>query len=172
MKALLLSAGFGTRLRPMTFTVPKCMVNICGKPVLERQLDYLAYFGIKDVVINLHYLAPQVYQYFGHKFKDTNVVYLYEKELLGEEGTIQAAQPWLGKEFVIMNGDTLTDLKLNELIESASMITRYGEDNGIYTGIKVVYGNNYGNVFPYRKKFWWCDIGSHEELRRARKYYA
>lgn len=72
MKAFLLAAGFGTRLRPLTNTVPKCLVPISGTPLLEIWLDLLLHHGVNEVLINTHYLHQQVHSFvniYNKKYK-------------------------------------------------------------------------------------------------------
>jgi mannose-1-phosphate guanylyltransferase len=90
MRALLLSGGYGTRLRPITNTIPKCLLPINGKPLLEIWLDNLSRAGIGPFLINTHYLADQVERHFltsPHKHK---VSLVHEPELLGTAGTLFA----------------------------------------------------------------------------------
>ena len=110
-RALILCGGFGLRLRPLTMAKPKVMIDVVGKPCLERIVDHLAGFGITEVMVNLHWLYPQILEYFGN-----SLVYLYEPELLGTGGTIKKALPWLGENFLVLNGDTPTNLDLNKFI--------------------------------------------------------
>jgi mannose-1-phosphate guanylyltransferase len=90
MRALLLSAGLGTRLRPLTETLPKCLAPIRGKPLLEIWLDRLSAAGIEEFLINTHYLNNQV-EYFiaASRYKD-RVTLVHEKKLLGTAGTLAA----------------------------------------------------------------------------------
>jgi mannose-1-phosphate guanylyltransferase len=90
VSALLLAAGIGSRLRPLTDTLPKCLVPIHGKPLLGLWLDMLHQAGIDDITINTHYLAPQV-EAFVRSRPDTEKVRLaYEPKLLGTAGTLLA----------------------------------------------------------------------------------
>ena len=69
MKALLLSAGYGTRLRPLTYSLPKCLVNIGGKPLLGHWIDKLECLGCEEAIINTHYLSEQVKNYLKERGK-------------------------------------------------------------------------------------------------------
>jgi mannose-1-phosphate guanylyltransferase len=90
MKALLLAAGLGTRLRPITDNIPKCLVKINGKPLLEIWLDSLYKSGIKSFIINTHYLAEQVENFILNSKYRKLITISYEKILLGTAGTIKA----------------------------------------------------------------------------------
>jgi mannose-1-phosphate guanylyltransferase len=90
MKALLLAAGFGTRLRPLTNTVPKCLVPIKGKPLLGIWLDRLTQAGVGPFLINTHYLADQVEAFIQVSPYRDQVTLVNELELLGTAGTLIA----------------------------------------------------------------------------------
>ena len=77
MKALLLAAGIGTRLKPITNTIPKVMVEVGGKPCLQHNIELLIKYGIKDIAINTHYLPEEIRNYFkdGKAF-GANIIYL------------------------------------------------------------------------------------------------
>jgi mannose-1-phosphate guanylyltransferase len=88
MKAILLAAGFGTRLRPLTNTVPKCLVQICGKPLLEIWLENLTKAEISNFLVNTHYLHEQVSRFIlTSRFRE-QVMLKYEPKLLGTAGTL------------------------------------------------------------------------------------
>lgn len=88
MRAILLAAGLGTRLRPLTSTIPKCLVPIKGKPLLETWLDRLAQAGIEKFLVNTHYLSEQVEDFIkASPYKD-RVALVYEVDLRGTAGTL------------------------------------------------------------------------------------
>jgi mannose-1-phosphate guanylyltransferase len=89
MKAILLAAGLGTRLRPITDTIPKCLVPIKGKPLLGYWLDSLANTGITSILINLHHHADQVIEFIDNRSDPNDITLVFEKELLGTGGTIR-----------------------------------------------------------------------------------
>ena len=89
ISALLLAAGYGSRLRPLTYKVPKCMVKIGNQPILERWLTELEKVGCGKAIINTHYLREQVDAYLGQRSKSKlKIMTTYEKELLGTAGTL------------------------------------------------------------------------------------
>ena len=88
MRALLLAAGFGTRLRPMTYTIPKCLVTIKGKPLLEIWLERLTHAGIDNFLINTHYLPEKVVDYINTSKYSAQVCLVYEDNLQGTAGTL------------------------------------------------------------------------------------
>jgi mannose-1-phosphate guanylyltransferase len=89
MKALLLAAGFGTRLRPLTDTVPKCLVPINGKPLLQIWLERLSDAGVDSFLINTHYLPEQVMEFINNSPFKKNIIPVHENELLGTAGTLR-----------------------------------------------------------------------------------
>ncbi len=171
MKAIILSAGIGTRLWPLTKAIPKPMVEIAGKPVLEHIADYLNKHGIYEIIVNLHYLPEKIMNYFGTRF-----IYSYEPKLLGEEGTIISLSRWIEKDFcVVVNGDTLTNLDLNEMFKMSKGQNVKFMDGETYAGVRIISplyelgdkkSANYQN-----KNDWWVDIGTPEGLRKARLLY-
>jgi mannose-1-phosphate guanylyltransferase len=88
MRALLLAAGLGTRLRPLTNTVPKCMVPIKGRPLLEIWLKRLTKAGFGPFLINTHYLAKYVESYLEESIYQKHIFLVYENKLLGTAGTL------------------------------------------------------------------------------------
>lgn len=90
MRAILLAAGYGTRLRPITNTIPKCLLPINGMPLLEIWLDNLSRAGIGPFLVNTHYLADQVERHFLTSPHKHEVRLVYEPELLGTAGTLLA----------------------------------------------------------------------------------
>jgi len=121
MKAFLLAAGLGTRLRPLTDNVPKCMLPINGQPILYHWFKLLKKHNINKVLINTHYLPIIVERYireFAAKDSIPNITLFYEKELLGSAGTIKANKEWVKHErdFLIAYTDNLTNADLAMLI--------------------------------------------------------
>jgi mannose-1-phosphate guanylyltransferase len=121
MKAFLLAAGFGTRLRPLTDQIPKCLVPIQGRPLLEWWLILLKRHGITEVLINTHYLAEQVQTYiaqYNAQGSGLTLTEFYEPTLLGSGGTVWANRDFVQneREFLICYADNLTNLDLTSLL--------------------------------------------------------
>jgi mannose-1-phosphate guanylyltransferase len=118
MKAVVLAAGLGTRLRPLTDTTPKCLVPVGGRPLLDIWLDALGELGAEEVLVNTHHLADQVADHVLTRHGDPPVRLLHEPTLLGSAGTLRAARELLAGErwFLAMNGDNLTDYDLGHLV--------------------------------------------------------
>ena len=120
MKAVLLIAGLGTRLRPLTDTIPKCLLPINGVPLLGIWFDKLVAAGVSDVLINTHWLADQVTDYVNkYSPPELNVTVSYEQQLLGSAGTLVANRDFFGSQpFFIIYGDNLSDVDLADLYAS------------------------------------------------------
>ena len=115
---MLLAAGRGTRLRPMTETVSKCMVEIAGKPVLEHNVEWLREFGVTDIVINLHYLPETVMNHFGDGSRfGVRITYSHEPELLGTAGAVKKVAAFFDAPFFVWYGDNLSTCRLDRLRE-------------------------------------------------------
>src|SRR5918996_5519933 len=118
MRAMILAAGFGTRLRPLTNTVPKALVPVAGRPLIEYSLLFLRSQGITEVVINLHHLGEKIRAALGDgSLYGIRIFYSPEDPILETGGGIKNAQSFLdGDTFVVMNCDTILDLNLQEAL--------------------------------------------------------
>ena len=101
-KAILLSAGLGSRLRPVTDTIPKCLVPIHGKPLLQIWLDTLSAAGISQFYINMHHLADEVEEFIELSGYKSEVTLVYEEELLGTLGTLYRASSFFSNEDILV----------------------------------------------------------------------
>lgn len=117
MKAMILAAGLGTRLRPLTNAIPKPLLPVGGTPLIVWNLLLLKRHGFHDVVINLHHLAPMIEQAVGNGSKfGLRIVYSREPMILGTGGGIKQAEPYFsGEPVLVLNGDTLFELDLDAL---------------------------------------------------------
>ena len=115
MKAMLLAAGLGTRLRPLTYELPKPMVPILGRPVMEHIMRLMARHRFDDVVANLHYFPDLIRGHFGDGSQQgIKLVYSYEEELMGTAGGVRNVRDHFGGEtFLVISGDALTDIDLS-----------------------------------------------------------
>src|SRR5262249_56252120 len=93
MRAMVLAAGLGTRLRPLTYEIPKPMVPVLDRPVMEHILNLLRRHSFAEVIANLHYFPETIRGYFGDR-----ISYSYERELLGTAGGVRACAPFFGDE--------------------------------------------------------------------------
>jgi NDP-sugar pyrophosphorylase family protein len=119
MKAMILAAGLGTRLRPLTETTPKPLLPVGGTPLIVWNLLLLRAGGIREVIINLHYLGSMIEAALGDGSRwDMQIAYSYEPELLGTGGGLKKAEEFFeGESFLVMNGDTLINVDLPALQE-------------------------------------------------------
>ena len=117
MRVILLSAGFGTRLRPITDRVPKCLVPIHGKPLLSYWLDNLFNNGVEKILINTHYLADQVRIFVTQSPWARQIELTYEDRLLGTGGTVLENSKFIcNSTFIIAHADNLTKFDLKALL--------------------------------------------------------
>ena len=125
MKAMILAAGRGTRLAPLTEKLPKPMIPISSEPLIVHQIRWLKRAGIVDIVINLHHLGEQIRNHLGSgRQLGVNLVYSEEEELLETGGGIVKALPLLGDdEFLLINGDVWTGYRFRRTVrvETATM---------------------------------------------------
>ena len=118
MKALLLSAGFGTRLRPLTLQTPKCLIEVKGKPILEHWLVSLEKIGVDKILINTHFKRDKVLDYLEKRRKTkTKIIECFEQKLLGTAGTLLKNKESLkGSEISLMHADNYTNFNLDNLL--------------------------------------------------------
>lgn len=117
MKALVLAAGKGTRIRHLTEACPKPMLSVAGKPLLEHLVGWLRSFGICDIAMNLHYLPEAITGHFGDGAQyDMAITYSYEPVLLGTAGAARRLSFFLDERFVVVYGDVFTNLDLLRLL--------------------------------------------------------
>jgi mannose-1-phosphate guanylyltransferase/mannose-1-phosphate guanylyltransferase/phosphomannomutase len=123
MKAMVLAAGLGTRLRPLTYEITKPMVPVLDRPVMAHILDLLDRHGFEETIANLHYFPDSIREHFGER-----LTYRYEPELLGTAGGVRACAEFFGEDsFLVISGDALTDIDLTALA------ARHRETGGIAT---------------------------------------
>jgi mannose-1-phosphate guanylyltransferase len=108
MKAMVLAAGLGTRLRPLTYEITKPMVPVLDRPVMEHILDLIERHSFDGVIANLHYFPETIREHFGKR-----ISYRFEEQLLGTAGGVRACADFFGDEpFLVISGDALTDIDL------------------------------------------------------------
>ncbi len=123
MRAMVLAAGLGTRLRPLTYEITKPMVPVLDRPVMAHILDLLDRHGFDETIANLHYFPDSIREHFGER-----LAYRYEPELLGTAGGVRACAEFFGEDsFLVISGDALTDVDLTALA------ARHRESGGIAT---------------------------------------
>lgn len=119
MKALLLAAGLGTRLRPLTDTVPKCLVPINGRPLLDYWLEMLSNAGVGPLLVNTHYFADAVKEHLNASGFAQNISVVYEEKLLGTAGTLLKNRVFFDNEPVMLvHADNLSKFDVNTFIQT------------------------------------------------------
>jgi len=106
MKAIILAAGKGTRLKPLTETVPKPLLRIANKPILEYNLDALQNL-VDEVLIVVGYKKEQIIEYFGTSFKGIKITYIIQKEICGTGNAVLQCEKFVNGSFIVMNGDDI-----------------------------------------------------------------
>ena len=120
---MVLAAGLGTRLRPLTYEITKPMVPVLDRPVMEHIVDLLERHSFDGVIANLHYFPETIREHFGER-----ISYRFEEELLGTAGGVRACADFFGDEpFLVISGDALTDIDLS------AFAARHREAGGIAT---------------------------------------
>ncbi|MBU1975066.1 MAG: nucleotidyltransferase family protein [Nanoarchaeota archaeon] len=114
--AVILAGGKGTRLKPITHEIPKPLVLVQGKPVLEYNIELMRMYDIRNIIISIGYRGDKIKEYFGDGRKlGVNITYVEEKEPLGTAGPLKLAEHLLTDSFVLCNGDELKDINLHEM---------------------------------------------------------
>lgn len=120
MKAMILAAGVGSRLDPLTRNVPKPLVPILNRPVMEYLIELLKKHGFNEIMVNLHYLGDQIEQYFGNGSKwGVEIHWSHEDKLWGDAGSLKRVEDFFKDEtFLVIGGDDLTDMDLTKLVKT------------------------------------------------------
>ena len=119
MQALVLAGGEGTRLRPLTLTVPKPIMPLAGRPFLSFMIEWLARHGVDDCLLSCGFMAERVEAVIGSEHAGTRLRYVVEREPLGTAGPVRLAynEGLLEERFLVLNGDVLTNIDLTAEIE-------------------------------------------------------
>src|SRR5439155_1144116 len=152
MRAMVLAAGLGTRLRPLTYEITKPMVPVLDRPVMEHIIDLLRRHGFDEVIANLHYFPDTIRDYFGEQLS-----HRFEPDLLGTAGGVRACAEFFGGEsFLVISGDALTDIDLTALVARhrsaggiATLAVKRVEDTREYG---VVLHDSDGRVTGFQEK--------------------
>ena len=115
MNAVIMAGGRGTRLMPLTERLPKPMVNIIDKPVLEHVIKLLKKHGVVDIALTVGYLSDRIIAYFGNgENLGVNLTYFVEKSPLGTAGSVKNAQSFLSEDFFVLSGDAYSEIDLSK----------------------------------------------------------
>ena len=119
IRSLLLAAGLGTRLRPLTLSTPKCLIEVNNKPIMEYWLDKLEKIGTEKVLINQHHLSNKVDDFLiNQKERNLEIHSTFEKRLLGTAGTLIANANFFKNSIgILIHADNFTQFELNDLLE-------------------------------------------------------
>ena len=119
MKAFILAAGFGTRLKPLTDKIPKALISYKGEAMINHQIKKLKNLGVNYIVVNAHHYADEIENYLKNNNFGVEIIVIKEKVILGTGGGILNALEFLKKEkyFIVLNVDIETDFELNQLLK-------------------------------------------------------
>lgn len=156
-QAVILAGGLGTRMRPVTETIPKPMIPVCGRPFLEHQLELLRRNGINRVLLLVSYLGEQIEQYFRHgDSMKMQIDYSYESSPLGTGGALKNASAKLEGKFLLLNGDTFLDVDYAAVVADfrehkpeALIVARKSPDMPVPNNLAV---SSDGRVTAYQKR--------------------
>lgn len=127
-KAFILAGGEGSRMRPFTYEIPKSLIPVQGKPLLQHLLDLLRKYDVRDVILSTGYMGDKIREYFGNGYRfGVQISYVEEKESLGTAGPLNLARDLLDKTFLMFNGDILANIDLDDFINS------HAKNDGIAT---------------------------------------
>ena len=120
MKAMLFAAGLGTRLKPFTENHPKALAPVNGKPLLQRNIEYLKSFGVTEIVINVYHFADQIIDFLNENDHFGITIHISDErpEVLETGGGLVNAKRFFTEDFLVMNVDILTDLNITAFIEA------------------------------------------------------
>ncbi|WP_041274615.1 mannose-1-phosphate guanyltransferase [Desulforamulus reducens] len=165
MKAIIMAGGEGTRLRPLTCGLPKPMMPVCNRPMMEHILHLLKKHGVHDIGVTLQYLPEAIRGYFGNG-ADFNVHmrYYVEEVPLGTAGSVKNAQKFLDETFIVISGDALTDLDLSQALEfhrkKGAIATLVLTPVDIPLEYGVVITNGDGHITQFLEKPGWGEVFS------------
>jgi mannose-1-phosphate guanylyltransferase/phosphomannomutase len=163
MKAVVMAGGEGSRLRPLTIGRPKPMVPMVSKPVMGHILDLLKRHGITEVVVTLHFMPEIIQGYFGDgSSMGMTVHYAVEETPLGTAGSVKNAERYLDEPFLIISGDAVTDINLQEVIAfhqekgAEATLTLYRVPNPLEYGVIITDPD--GKITQFLEKPSWGEV--------------
>jgi len=168
VRAMVMAAGAGTRLRPLTQDVPKPMVTIANRPVLQYTIENLKRYGITEIILNLHNHPDQIRHYFGDGSKwGVSLQYSYEPKLLGTAGGVKNVEAFLKQgTFIVLSGDGLTTINLKNLLAFHARKKAFGTIGLKPIDTRFDYGvtirNSSSRITRFIEKPKWGDVFSNE----------
>lgn len=166
MKAVIIAGGLGTRLRPLTYNTPKPIVPVANRPFALLQIELLRQHGIKDIILNLHYLSQEIKSVLGDGSQyGVKLHYSIEEQPLGTAGAVKKAEEFFDKDpMVVFNGDALTDINISQIIEyhkkkkARATLTLTRVDDPTQYGVIITEAG--GKVLQFVEKPSWEQLGS------------
>ena len=149
MKALILAGGFGTRLARISGGKPKPLMEVAGRPILERQINFLFSHGMNDIRLSLHHKADQIMEFCESKWPGA-FEYIVEPMPLGTGGGVHLASKDLKEPFLVVNGDILSDVNIREFAAGApnAIVGAYQDDARSFGLLKI----NDGKITSFLEK--------------------
>ncbi|AGK61945.1 UDP-N-acetylglucosamine diphosphorylase/glucosamine-1-phosphate N-acetyltransferase [Archaeoglobus sulfaticallidus PM70-1] len=139
MQAVILSAGEGTRMRPLTYTRPKVMIEVANKPILAHLIEELKKVGVDEVILVVGYYQEKVREYFGKTWNGVRLKYSTQTKQLGTADALRSAEHYIEDDFLMLNGDTIVDAEdLKRIIENEMTIGVNTVDDPENYGVVVV----------------------------------
>ncbi|MCD8493719.1 MAG: nucleotidyltransferase family protein, partial [Geovibrio sp.] len=165
MKAVVMAGGFGTRIQPLTSSVPKPMIPVMNKPMMEYIIDSLKNAGIVDIVILLYFKPEVIKSYFGDgSSKGVNIRYVQPDDDYGTAGALKKAEAFLDERFIVVSGDLITDFSIQEIIgyhdfkESKATITLTSVPDPLQFGVVIT--DKEGQIVRFLEKPGWGEVFS------------
>ena len=149
MKAMVLAAGLGARLRPMTADTPKCLMPLAGRPLLDWTLEWLKSAGVSKCMINLHYLPDKVKSFLGDGSQyGINIHFSFEPELLGTAGAVKKVADFFDQPFYVIYSDNFSRWDIRKLKtefdsrETNAVVAIHWREDVTQSGMLEIDGNN------------------------------
>lgn len=157
MKTIIMAGGKGTRLGDMTKAIPKPMVPICGKPVLEHEIECLKKYGFTDIIITISYLGHCIRDYFGNGDKwGVSIEYFEEETPMGNAGALFFLKDYIKEDFLLINADSIFDINLEKFVsyhkQKNSLATLFTHPNNHPYDSGLIFADNYGRVTEWLTK--------------------
>ena len=165
MKGIIMAGGAGSRLRPLTCDLPKPMVPVMNRPVMQYSIELFKKYGINDIGVTLQYLPGMIQDYFGDGRQDSiNLHYFIEDKPLGTAGSVKNAQEILDDTFIVLSGDALTNIDLEKAIDfhrqNQSIATLVLKKVDIPLEYGVVMTHEDGRIVRFLEKPGWGEVFS------------
>jgi mannose-1-phosphate guanylyltransferase / phosphomannomutase len=165
MKAVIMAGGEGTRLRPLTSNLPKPMMPLANRPMMEHIVNLLKDHGFDDIVVTVAFLPQAIRTYFGNGSEfGVRMVYATEETPLGTAGSIRNAMDELDDTFLVISGDVLTDIDLSEIVafhqdrKALATIGLKAVENPLDFGIVITHED--GSIERFLEKPTWGEVFS------------